>query len=218
MAVVVLGKRLERREIHESLQQQVDLGIRTLRDTDAEHLILTGGRTNPSVPRAESEAMRTYASEQGVEATTIRTETTSRDTIGNAFFARILVDELPDVDTVRVVTTCYHAERAAYVFEQCFGPAYDIRTPYCYETGVPKAERSEAEALERTEAFFDPVTPGELAQLAARIDENHDLYGDRIVESVADSAETNDGPVRDRKAGGCPLPNQFSGRSTEDGA
>lgn len=192
MVVVVLGKRLKRLKAHESLQCQVDLGIRTLRETDSRYLILTGGETNPTVPRAESEAMREYAREQGVEEAALRIETRSRDTIGNAFFTRLLVEALPDVQTVRVVTTCYHAERAAYVFEQCFGPAYDVLTPDCYDTGIPETERAEAAALERTEAFFAPVLPGDLGRLATRIDADHDLYEDGLAGRLtADVAETD---------------------------
>lgn len=186
MVIVVLGKQLVRSEIHESLQRQVDIGIRTLRETDSRFIVMTGGQTNPTVQRTESEAMRGYAIRQGVGEDRIRTEETSRDTIGNAFFSRPIVDDIPGTDTIHLVTACYHVERATFVFEQCFGPAYDIKAAYCNDTSIPESELSEEEALERAEAFFDPITPGDLDQIEARIDEEHEIYdfGDNPVPGV----------------------------------
>lgn len=187
MVVVVLGKRLHRSAAHESLRHQVDLGIHALRETDAEYLVLTGGRTNPEVDRSESDAMRAYALERGVDSDRIFIEEVARDTIGNSFFTRSIVDDLPNVDTVQIVTTCYHVIRARYVFEQCFGPAYDIEVADCYESAIPDDELAEEDALARTEAFFAPVTPGDLEAIRDRLLAEHDRYDETALEETDSS-------------------------------
>lgn len=177
MVVVTLGHRLRSETAHTHLRARVDAGVDALDATGASHLLLTGGRTNPAVPRAECEVMRDYAVECGVPPERLLLEDRALDTVGNGYFARLLVENLGRrVESVSVVTADYHAERAAYVFERCFGGAYDVDAAFRCETKRSPECRSERRKLRRTREFFDPVPDGDLAALRRRLDEAHDLY------------------------------------------
>ena len=147
-----------------------------LRRTGAEYLIFSGGRTNRTLPWSECTAMQTFARRAGVDPSRIRLETRALDTIGNGFFTRILVDELPvDTDTVHLVTSTYHAERATYVFEQCFGDGYEV---VAVEASTAVSERGDEERrrLRQARSFFDGIPPGELDSIRRRMGERHDYY------------------------------------------
>ncbi|WP_246999242.1 YdcF family protein [Halosolutus gelatinilyticus] len=179
MVVVVLGHRLSKNGIHPELRDRVDAGITTFQQTNAPFLVCSGGRTNDAVPRTESEVMREYAIERGIDRSRILLENRSLDTIGNAYFARLLVDELADdPETIAVVTSAYHADRAAYIFEQCFGDDYRIDTSYAVETppSGSHGRAREARRLERARTFFEAIQPGDVDAIRRRLAEAHDYY------------------------------------------
>ncbi|WP_247004528.1 YdcF family protein [Halosolutus gelatinilyticus] len=104
----------------------------------ASHLIFSGGNSNPIVSIPECEAMREYATDRGVDPTRIRLEARAEDTIGNGYFTRRLVDEMrQDVDTIFVVSSCYHMTSAEYVFRQCFGDTCVIDGSRCHDVPNP---------------------------------------------------------------------------------
>jgi hypothetical protein len=94
MVVVALGNRLDGRWVHPTLRDRMDEAIRLLREHEDAYLVCTGAQTNPDVPLAESEAMRDYALLQGVDRERVLLEGAARDTIGNAYFTRRLLDDL----------------------------------------------------------------------------------------------------------------------------
>jgi vancomycin permeability regulator SanA len=176
MAVIVLGNRLNSTDIHEHLRGRVDLGIRLAQELDNEALVMTGGQTNPDVNTTESEVMREYAIERGVDPSNILVEPRGQDTIGNAYFSRRAIEQHLNTTTVRIATSCYHVARSVYIFEHCFGEGYDISTPDCYDSNVSTEELDEDESISLNWKFFAPVEPGDLAAVRDRMVEVHDLY------------------------------------------
>jgi vancomycin permeability regulator SanA len=175
--VVVLGNRLVSTAIHSELRGRMDVGIRVFEEADAEHLLLSGGRANPDVPLSECEVMRRYAVENGVAHDEILLEDRSLDTIGNAYYCRaLLADRGLDISTVHLVTSCYHDDRAGFVFEQCFGNDCRIETDACYESDAPVTEVLEERGFDAAREFFAPVPKGDLDAIYARLAEAHDLY------------------------------------------
>lgn len=172
--VAVLGHRLRSPEIHDALAGRMDVGIDTLRETGAEYLVVSGAATSPAVDRTEAEIMREYAIRRGVDPDRVLLEPEADDTIENGFYVRRLVDALVRrVEAVSVVTSCYHAERAAYIFERCFGGAFEIDAERCYDEGAIDRQRraAERESLRRAREFFDPVAPGDVDAIRRRLAE-----------------------------------------------
>ena len=176
MVVVVLGNRLNSKDIHDHLRGRVELGISLFREFDDEHLVMTGGQTNPNVNITESEVMREYAVESGIDLSNILIEPRGKDTIGNAYFSRQAIEQNLNTSTVRLATSCYHVARAIYIFEYCFGDGYDISAPDCYDSNVPTEKLDEDKSISLNRQFFSWIKPGDLAAIRDRMVEEHDLY------------------------------------------
>lgn len=179
MVVVTLGQRLQSDSLHSPLQERVDLGIQVFRETEASYLIFTGGQTNPAVLKAESEAMRDYAVAQGVPLDRILVDTNARDTKGNAYFTRRIVEDLgTDITRIYLVSSHVHSNRATYIFEQCFGDAYEIDATNFVDSDVPDelTQKRTEQLLRRERAFFKEVPTGDLEAFRQQLITNHDYY------------------------------------------
>ncbi|MFP8956583.1 YdcF family protein [Natrialbaceae archaeon A-CW3] len=184
MVVVTLGRQLRSKSDVDELHDRVETGIDVFQQTDSPYLVFSGGRTNQVRPWSECAVMEAYALEASVDPERIRLEERSLDTIGNGYFSRRLIDELPtDVDTVYLVTSEYHLERATYVFDQCLGDRYDV-VPVGTDAACPETRRAERRRLRRTRAFFDGVPSGDVDVIADRLQERHDYYDERSVASA----------------------------------
>lgn len=175
MVVITLGQRLQSESAHPHLQRRVETGIEVFRNTDAPYLIFTGGQTNPDIQKAECEAMRDHALEHGVKPEEVLLDDNAQDTKGNGYFTRRIVDSVGiSVETVYVVSSCFHTDRAKYIFSQCFGDEYRINTSHCIETDV--SADTIACYRQRDREFFEPITPGDVDAIQRRFAERHDYY------------------------------------------
>lgn len=172
--VAVLGHQLRSPELHDALAGRMDVGIERFRETGAEYLVVSGAATNPAVDRTEADAMREYAIDRGVDPERVLLEPEADDTIENGFYVRRVVDALDrQVEAVSVVTSCYHAERAAYIFRRCFGDAAEIDAERCYDQGASDRQRraAERESVRRAREFFAPIEPGDVDAIRRRLAE-----------------------------------------------
>jgi uncharacterized SAM-binding protein YcdF (DUF218 family) len=162
-------------------------GALGLLEADAtRRVVVSGGQSNPAIPLTEASVMRDYAVRQRLARGRIHLEPCARDTIGNAFFSRQVVDAL-GADRVTVVSSTSHLPRVRYAFDQCFGDGYDMTvTDGGGEGGSvdPATRRAEREKLRCSRAFFDPVERGDLDAVRHRLATEHDCY-DWLSEAMA---------------------------------
>jgi hypothetical protein len=78
----------------------------------------------PSI--TEAAAMLDYAMSLGLPARALHVEEESRDTIGNAYFVMRRFLEPNDWNAIRVVTSDFHIQRTAWVFQKVLGLGYDV--------------------------------------------------------------------------------------------
>jgi uncharacterized SAM-binding protein YcdF (DUF218 family) len=78
-------------------------------------------RDEAEYPLFESVAGARYLLEKGVPADKIFTETASYDTIGNAYFARVVHTEPMGWRRLLIVTSAFHMARTRAIFEWVFG-------------------------------------------------------------------------------------------------
>lgn len=96
-------------------------------------LLMSGGISNPKIPISEAELMRQYCIENGIYKDNIIVEDNSLDTIGNAFFTRKIIDAIPNISDIYVISSCYHMNRAKYIFINCYGEhGYNLNFNYCF--------------------------------------------------------------------------------------
>jgi uncharacterized SAM-binding protein YcdF (DUF218 family) len=76
--------------------------------------------------RTEAAAMLDYAVSLGLPREALLVEEESRDTIGNAYFVLRRYLEPNDWSSIRVVTSDFHIQRTAWVFQKVLGLGYDV--------------------------------------------------------------------------------------------
>jgi uncharacterized SAM-binding protein YcdF (DUF218 family) len=74
----------------------------------------------------EGAAMADYAVTLGLPRKALLVEEESRDTIGNAYFVLRRYLEPNDWNSIRVVTSDFHIQRTAWVFQKVLGLGYDV--------------------------------------------------------------------------------------------
>jgi DUF218 domain len=108
------------------VQRRLDRAIERF---DGEHIIVlsagTAHRPPPigthGFPILESAAAARYLIEAGIPKKSVLTETCSYDTIGNAFFSRVIHVEPARLRRLLVITSDFHLPRSRLVFEWIYG-------------------------------------------------------------------------------------------------
>lgn len=129
-ALVVLGRGTDPDgSLPQLAKQRVERAAELFAWQTAPRIIFSGRcslMTDDIPPVTEARAMADYAIELGLPPEALLVEEKSRDTIGNAYF--VLRDHLEPNDwtSVRVVTSDFHIQRAAWVFQKVLGVGYDV--------------------------------------------------------------------------------------------
>jgi uncharacterized SAM-binding protein YcdF (DUF218 family) len=136
-------------------------------------------------PVFEAAAGARYLLARGLHPNSILTETASRDTIGNAFFARVIHTDVRGWRSLLIVNSAFHMQRTEAVFRWVFSMAPDLGYRLAFDA-VPDAmvpapdlehrRRRELAALSRVE------------ELRARIHTLSDLHSFLFTEHGAYSA------------------------------
>ena len=107
-------------------------------------------------PIAESVAGARYLLSRGIPPSQIRIENVSYDTIGNAYFAKLLFIDPPGWSRLLVITSAFHMPRTRAIFEWLFGldgGTYELTfeaSPNCGVSADAERFRTEKEQLALT--------------------------------------------------------------------
>jgi len=105
---------------------------------------------NAGFPVTEAGAAASFLIRQGCKPRRIATETCSLDTIGNAYFARVVHTEPAGYRRLLVVTSEFHLPRAQCIFEHIFGIDAPAQPYQLHFAGTPDTGyRAEALAARR---------------------------------------------------------------------
>lgn len=138
--------------------------------------------TAEGYPVLESVAGAAYLLSRGVAGRRIQVETASYDTIGNAYYARLLHADPAGWKRVAVITSEFHMPRTRAIFEWVFGMSPKTCRLEFYATAndglaIPLLERraaKEAEALELLGSVIPLI--GDLRSLHAWLHTEHRAY------------------------------------------
>lgn len=129
-AIVVLGRGVDvDGTLPRLAKQRVERAAELFAWETAPRIIFSGRcslmtETIPAV--TEAGAMAEYAVTLGLPRNALIVEEESRDTIGNAYFVMRRLLEPNEWHSIRVVTSDFHIQRTAWVFQKVFGPGYDV--------------------------------------------------------------------------------------------
>lgn len=125
-------------------------------------------------PTTEAGEMKKALIELGIPEENIFKEEWSRDTIGNAYFAKVKIINPNNFKTILVICSDFHLKRAQFLFNKIFGQEYqiDFLTTPTENGSNSEFMRMEDGVLQRQSEFLKDMEEGDDAFLQAR------LYGD----------------------------------------
>jgi uncharacterized SAM-binding protein YcdF (DUF218 family) len=129
-ALVVLGRGVDPDgSLPRLAKQRVERAAELYAWDVAPRLIFSGrcSLMTETIPhQTEAAAMFDYAVSLGLPRDRLLVEEESRDTIGNAYFVLRRYLEPNDWSSIRVVTSDFHIQRTAWVFQKVLGLGYDV--------------------------------------------------------------------------------------------
>jgi len=133
MAIVILGGGITKKgALPKEAKQRVEKAYQIFKRNPQSNILACGKYSflypKDKLPlRTEAEAIKEYLLKLGVPENKIFVEKKSKDTIGNAYYAKKLYF-IPKKDKeVWVVTSDFHLERVKFIFEKVFGTKYKIK-------------------------------------------------------------------------------------------
>jgi uncharacterized SAM-binding protein YcdF (DUF218 family) len=193
-AIVVLGRGVDPDGALPALaKQRVARAAELFAWGVAPRLIFSGRcslMTETEPPRTEAAAMAEYAINLGIPARAVILEEESRDTIGNAYFVLRRFLEPNDWMSIRVVTSDFHIQRTAWVFQKVLGLGYDV----AYSPSPSELDHATIAARAREESdistflmdWLGPIPDGDPIGLARLIWQEHPGYAPQPTVSRAD--------------------------------
>lgn len=140
-------------------------------------------------PTTEAEEMKKALSNFNVPDQDILKEEWSRDTIGNAYFAKIKIIKPHNFKTILVVCSDFHLKRARFLFKKVFNDEYrmDFLTTPTENSKNPEFMQMEEDVLERQKNFLQEMKDGDDSFLQTRLYEDP-YYREKRSEKVARAA------------------------------
>jgi uncharacterized SAM-binding protein YcdF (DUF218 family) len=140
--------------------------------------------------RTEAAAMADYARSLGLPRRALILEEESRDTIGNAYFVLRRFLEPNDWMSIRVVTSDFHIQRTAWVFQKVLGLGYDVAfSPSPSELDhatIAARAREESDISTFLMSWIGPIPDGDPIELARLIWQEHPGYASEPTVSKAE--------------------------------
>ncbi len=93
-------------------------------------IILSGGYTNPQCNISEALMMKQYMEKNNLDIDDVILEERSMNTIGNAVYSKILLSDMDiECNSITLITSCFHMNRASKIFEYVFKESRIIKGP-----------------------------------------------------------------------------------------
>ena len=193
-ALVVLGRGIDPDGALPRLaQQRVERAAELFAWETAPRIIFSGrcSLMTDAIPAVtEARAMAEYALSLGLPPDALLVEEESRDTIGNAYFVMRRFLEPNDWMSIRVVTSDFHIQRTAWVFQKVLGLGYDVSfSPAPSEldhSTIAARAREESDIATFLMEWLADVPDGDPLALARLIWKEHPGYAAEPLVSKAD--------------------------------
>lgn len=181
-AVVVLANLMDRDGgLNEDSCARLELATALVRDRPHSCLITSGWNYRPDSPIMISHAMRDRARDaHGIVAHRIFSDSSARDTVGDAVFVKRSLVEPSGIRDVTVVSSAYHMHRVQQIFAFVFGSSYKLDFVPTQVDHARNAEEAEVASLAAFRATFDGVAPGDTEAIYQRLVSSHPLYNGTV--------------------------------------
>jgi uncharacterized SAM-binding protein YcdF (DUF218 family) len=121
-------------------------------------------------PVTEAKLMKRYLVRRNVPASAILMEQHSKDTIGNAYYLKRLLDNHPGHTKILIICAAQRITRARLIFETFLGPDYDIAfRGICAPNFDQDATGMEEHLLKEQTGLLSHIRPGHTEDFGHRI-------------------------------------------------
>lgn len=133
MTIVVLGGGINTKgQIPEQSKKRLDRAIEVFKKQKQANILLCGKHSflypkDKIPPKTEAEAMSDYLLSRGIKKSVIFLEKKSKDSIGNAYYAKKLYFIPKKESQAIIITSEFHMERSKFIFQKIFGKKYHLK-------------------------------------------------------------------------------------------
>lgn len=185
-AAIVLANLMDAQgRLNDETRSRMDRAIALYRAGDAPLIVTSGWDYRDDSDVAIAVAMRRYAREaHGVPESALIAETSARDTVGDAVFTKLHLALPHGWTRIAVVTSAYHGARSLEVFSFVYGPAFHVALRTAESADTPALREAEAQSIAAFHRTFDGVSPGDDAQILARLRARHPFYNGSVYSAL----------------------------------
>ena len=163
------------------LIERVDLAIELYRSHQVKTLIMCGAYSYKAteIPKlTEAQAMSNYAASLGVSTKDIFVEDKSKDTIGNAYYSKILFLEPHNWHHLIIVASPNHShQRIEYIFKKILGDGYGFNIIPSEENNHPSNIECETKSLNLARDWLSAIKDGDDKGVYEVMVSNHPAWG-----------------------------------------
>ncbi len=197
-AVIVLANKMNAQGVlNDESKARADKAVDLLNERGARCILTSGWAYLPGSDITIGDAFRRYICEhRGIEADRVLVERHSRDTVGDAYFAKVNFAMPRLWASVVVVTSDYHVARSRAIFEHVFGD--DVRVQvvgsgsvHSHQSGVPEnsqqvkdVDHAEAASLAAFEQTMRGVLPGDDHAIYTALRHGHPFYNGDVYAKI----------------------------------
>lgn len=174
-AIVVLGGKT-------NLEGRVKEAVQLFNSGVAHFIILSGGHPDPETGKkthTEAKIMKKMATDLGVPQNALILEEDSLDTVGNAYYAKKILENY-GWNNIVVVVLDYHKDRASYAFSKVLGIDYHVEyhvVPNEFSGAeLEKRMKKERETMEHYQAWLNEMPSGDQELIKEALYKNHPDY------------------------------------------
>jgi len=195
-ATVVLANLMSSEgELNAETRARIDSAVKLHSKLPSDVILLCGWAYRPDCSIAIADAMKSYILAQfpGL-AQKIVCQRISRDTVGDAVFARICLGELfigISSFNLNVITSDYHVKRTQEIFNFVFGKSSFISVTGAPGFGDKRSVTNEIRSLEAFRNTFSNASAGDLNSIYLSLMNNHPFYNGFIHPRIEDMSATS---------------------------
>ena len=187
-SIVLANLMSERGELNAETAARVDLAAQIENNQESNLILLCGWPYRPDSDIAIADAMRAYLlTKHPALSQRSRCQKLSRDTVGDAVFSRILLDDFTGRQAnylVNVITSDYHVNRSRKIFEFVFPQSCSVSV-----SGVPGFQLDDSAAKEEKSISsfrntFRNTHSGDLDSIYYALRNDHPFYNGAIYPRI----------------------------------
>lgn len=130
------------------------------------------------------DVMKNYAVKLGVPFNKIITENNSRDTVGDAFFTKLIILKNTKWKKLLIITSDYHVIRTSKIFKFIYGSQYEINVIGSYGFDSLEKQLSEKKSLKAFERTFENIKEGDEIKIYERLSTQHPFYNGEVYPKI----------------------------------